>query len=421
MPSKSAAHPYHVITKPIGAICNLDCQYCFYLSKQNLYPDTQDFKMKDEVLEEYVKQYIEQPADDVTFTWQGGEPTLMGLDFYKKVIDYQKKHNPENKTIHNSLQTNGVKLNDEWAQFFHDHNFLIGISIDGPAKFHNKLRYYKGGKNTHQNVMRGIDYLQKHEVEYNIICCLNRYNADHPFELYDFFKEEAGTPYWQFIPIVETNPHGKQGLADYSILPDQYGYFLTNVFNRWVHNDIGNISIQMFDVAFRVYMGLNPGLCIFDETCGSALAIEHNGDLYSCDHYVETDFNLGNIMDSNLNEMVTHEKQVEFGQYKKTSLPTYCQNCDVRFLCNGGCPKNRINKTPDGEDGLNYLCDGFKKIFHHMDPYLSFLSQQYKSGVPIPRIMNYFNTHPTKFIGKEPGRNDLCYCGSGKKFKQCCG
>jgi len=417
----SRPHPFHVITKPIGAVCNLDCQYCFYLSKRNLYPDTRNFKMQDDVLEEYIKQYIQQPAQEITFTWQGGEPTLMGLEFYKKVVKYQEKHNPDGKVIHNSLQTNGTNVDNRWARFFHDHDFLIGVSIDGPARFHNKLRYTKGGRDTHANVLKGISYLQKHDVEYNILCCLNRYNADHPFELYEFFKEESGTPYWQFIPIVEGNPHAADGLADYSILPEQYGDFLVQIFNRWVRNDLGTISIRIFDTTFRVYMGLNPALCVFEESCGSALAIEHNGDLYSCDHYVETDYKLGNLMETDLNEMVTHKKQRKFGLDKKDTLPEYCRECNVRFLCNGGCPKNRINETPSGEKGLNYLCSGYMKFFRHIAPYFKFTAQQFRSGMPVPKIMDYIHANPQQFVNQEPGRNDLCYCGSGKKYKKCCG
>ena len=414
-------HPYHVITKPTGAICNLDCQYCFYLSKQQLYPDIQDFRMRDDVLERYIKQYLNQPSEEITFTWQGGEPTLMGLDFYKKVVHLQKIYNTDNKTIYNSLQTNGIKLNDEWAAFFHDHDFLIGVSIDGPEMYHNKYRYFKGGKKSHEKVMRGIECLRQHNVEYNILCCLNRDNADHPFELYEFFKSRAGTPYWQFIPIVEQSNTSSDGVSDYSIKPKQYAQFLTQLFNRWVRRDIGTISIQIFDISLRSFMGLNPGLCLFEETCGSALAIEHNGDLYSCDHYVDPDYKLGNIMQESMNKMVVKDQQVEFGLNKKDTLPDYCRECEVQSLCNGGCPKNRFIKTPDGSPGLNYLCSAYKTFFKHITPYMQFLSSQLNAGWTVQDIMNYINAYPESFVHKEPGRNNLCYCGSGKKFKKCCG
>jgi len=411
--------PFNIITKPIGAICNLDCEYCFYLKKQRLYPESHNFKMTDEVLENYIQQYLDQPSNQITFTWQGGEPTLMGLDFYEKVIRIQEKFNIGNKKIYNTLQTNGVRLDDDWALFFKEHNFLVGVSIDGPEQYHNKLRFFKSGKDSFDSVMRGINYLKKYEVDYNIICCLNRFNADYPFELYDFFMEESGTNYWQFIPIVERKL-GTNDMTDYSVQPGQFGRFLVNIFNRWIRNDVGQISIQIFDVAFRVFMGLNPGLCIFEETCGNNLAIEHNGDLFSCDHYVETDYLLGNIKRDDMMDMVCSDKQMIFGENKKASLPEYCRKCDVRQLCNGGCPKNRFVQTPEGETGLNYLCAGYKKLFSYIKPYMKFLSMNYQRNVPLDEITAYIKQYPDEFMDHYPHRNELCFCGSGKKFKKCC-
>jgi len=420
--SNVATEPYHVITKPIGAICNLDCEYCYYLEKETLYPETTDFKMTDEVLRKFTRQYLSQPGDEITFTWQGGEPTLMGLDFFRRAVTLQKEYNTEGKTIRNSLQTNGVKLDNNWAEFFQDHDFLVGLSIDGPAHVHNKYRYFKGGQGSFDAVKAGLDTLKENGVEFNVLGCVNDYSARYPYEIYDFYTNEVGTRYWQFIPIVERSPGSNGGdvsLASHSVDAEQYGDFLIQIFNRWVRNDIGTISVQIFDIVFRVYLGMKAGLCLFDKTCGNALAIEHNGDLYSCDHYVETEYHIGNVATSTLNEMVATPFQRQFGQDKESRLPAYCQNCEVQFLCNGGCPKNRFITTPDGEPGLNYLCAGYKKFFHYVDPYMRFIAQQYNAGAPPEQMMEYIRSHPDEFVG-DISRNDPCYCGSGKKYKKCC-
>ncbi len=412
--------PFHLITKPIGAICNLNCTYCFYLSKEHLYPNTEDFRMSDEVLEAYVKGYMQQPADEITFTWQGGEPTLMGIDYYRKALEYQQKHKPEGKTIHNSIQTNGVKIDREWAEFLSKHEFLVGVSLDGPDHLHNTYRRTKGDRDTHQRVMQGIKHLKKAGVDYNILCCVNRVNARHPLEVYEFLHEQSGTPYWQFIPIVENNPHESEGVSPYSVTAEQYGNFLTQMFDRWVRRDLGRVSIQMFDVTLRRYLGMRAGLCLFEETCGDALAIEHNGDVYSCDHYVDPDHHLGNVMEQPLQEMVNAPFQREFGRYKRDGLPDYCKQCEVYELCRGGCPKNRFIKTPGGEEGFNYLCEGFKHYFTYTAPYFRFIADQYRRHTPLPAMMEYIRSNPDQFIDEWPARNDPCYCGSGMKFKKCC-
>lgn len=384
--------PYVTVTKPIGAICNLDCEYCFYKRKQGLYPEKKsaDFRMSDAMLEEYIRQYMSTPDRQVTFVWQGGEPTLMRLDFFRKVIRMQNRFNPERKVINNSLQTNAIKLNDEWARFLKKHRFLVGVSLDGPAYLHNKYRIYKSGKGTFDGVMRGIQFLRKNSVEYNILCCVNRFNADHPLEMYEFLKEQSGTNYWQFIPIVERLNSSNSRVTNYSVLSEQYGKFLTKIFNHWVRHDIGKISVQIFDVVFNHFMGLPPLLCQFDETCGKCPALEHNGDFYSCDHYVDREYFLGNIMNQPMQMMVDSYQQRLFGQDKKTSLPAYCQQCSVQSLCNGGCPKNRFINTPEGTSGLNYLCKGYKQFFTYVRPYMRYLSQQYRLGTPFKTIMQYF-------------------------------
>jgi len=384
--------PYVMVTKPIGAICNLDCEYCFYLSKQELYPGKRgsDFRMSDAVLGEYIRQYMSKPGREVTFVWQGGEPTLLGLDFFRKVVRMQKQFNTEGKIVNNSLQTNAIKLDDQWARFLKKHRFLVGVSLDGPGYLHNKYRVYKSGKGTFEGVMRGIGFLRKHNVEYNILCSVNRLNADHAIDIYEFFKKQSGTNFWQFIPIVEPLNSSNSKVTDYSVLAEQYGKFLVNIFNHWAHYDIGKISVQIFDVVFNHFMGLPPGLCLFDETCGKAPALEYNGDFYSCDHYVDTEHLQGNIMDQSMQELVDSDPQWLFGQYKETALPDYCQQCSVKALCNGGCPKNRFISTVDGTAGLNYLCEGYKLFFTHVTPYMQYLSQQYRLGTPFETIMQYF-------------------------------
>jgi len=412
--------PYHIMTKPVGAICNMDCAYCFYLEKEGLYPETSDFRMRDDVLHRYIEQYIAQPGDQVTFTWQGGEPTLLGVEFFRKAVELQRRFNSQGKEIRNTLQTNGILLDEEWAEFFWEHNFLIGLSIDGPDHVHNKYRPFKGGQESFDAVKRGMEILSEHGVEYNLLGCVNEYSSRFPIAIYDFYLENSGTKYWQFIPIVERDLSTPSGVSSESVAPDMYGDFLITLFNRWVRNDIGRVSIQIIDTAFRVYLGMKAGLCIFEETCGNALAIEHNGDLYSCDHFVEPGHRLGNVMETSLSEMVGSPQQRQFGRVKSGTLPEYCQQCKVRFLCNGGCPKNRFSETPDGEDGLNYLCAGYKKFFQYIDPYMRYLARAYQSGRTTAEMMGYIRGHPEEFVG-DIGRNDLCYCASGRKYKKCCG
>ncbi|MEQ8673218.1 MAG: anaerobic sulfatase maturase [Aggregatilineales bacterium] len=418
---------FHVMTKPRGAICNLDCKYCYFLSKEKLYPNS-DFRMSDNLLEEYTRQYMQaQRVPEVTFAWQGGEPTLMGLDFYQQAVSYQQKHKPTGMRIYNTLQTNAVTLDDEWCAFFKANNFLIGVSVDGPQALHDAYRVDKGGAPTFERVMRGLALLRKHGVEFNILTTVHAANEKHPLEVYHFLRDELKVDFMQFIPIVErANDTGYQegdSVTERSITAAGYGAFLNAIFDEWVRHDVGRVFVQIFDVALAAWSGNNPGLCIFEETCGSAMALEHNGDLYSCDHYVEPAHKLGNIIDIPISELVVSEKQFQFGQFKRDSLPQYCVECPVRFVCNGGCPKNRFINTPDGEAGLNYLCEGYKVFFTHIDAPMRYMTEQLRQQRPPANVMFAMAQQDEQLSAAfaKAGRNDPCPCGSGQKFKKCHG
>lgn len=382
---------FHVMTKPRGAVCNLDCKYCYFLKKEALYPES-DLRMSDDVLESYTRQYIEaQRVPEVTFAWQGGEPTLMGLEFFEKAVAYQKKFQKPGMKFINAIQTNGIMLDDEWAGFFKQHNFLVGLSLDGPEHLHDKYRLDKGGQGSFERVMSGLDLLRKHQVEFNILTTVHAGNMNHPLDVYRFLRDDVGTQFIQFIPIVERkNQTGHQEgyqVTKRSINGLGYGKFLISVFDEWVQRDVGRVFVQIFDVALGVWYGQRAGLCIFEETCGLALAMEHNGDLYSCDHYVEPNFFLGNINQENLIDLVATEKHNLFGSAKRDTLPRYCRECEVRFNCNGGCPKNRIRRTPDGEEGLNYLCQGYKAFFNHIDGPMKAMVRLLRMGRPPADVM----------------------------------
>ena len=418
---------FHLMTKPRGAICNLDCKYCYFLSKERLYPNS-DFRMSETLLEEYTRQYIEaQHIPEVTFAWQGGEPTLMGLDFYKQAVGYQQKHKKAGMRIYNALQTNAVTLDDAWCQFFAENDFLIGVSLDGPQSLHDVYRVDKGGAPTFDKVMRGMDFLKKHGVEFNILTTVHAANANYPLEIYRFLRDEVKTQFIQFIPIVERdNDTGYQegsAVTHRSVNAEQYGRFLNAIFDEWVRHDVGRIYVQIFDVALAAWTGNNPGLCIFEETCGKALALEHNGDVYSCDHFVEPKHKVGNIIDIPLSEIVVSEKQQAFGLAKRDTLPQYCLDCVVRFVCNGGCPKNRFIKTPNGEAGLNYLCAGYKAFFTYISEPMRFMANELAYRRSPANVMFYMHEQDEKLkkAFAKTGRNDPCPCGSGKKFKKCHG
>jgi uncharacterized protein len=421
----------HVLAKPSGATCNLACSYCFFLDKELLYPNSK-FRMTDEVLENYIRQLIESHrTSEVTVAWQGGEPTLMGVDFYRKAIQYQEKYRKPGMTFENTMQTNGTLLDDEWCEFLKENNYLIGISIDGPQHLHDAHRVDKGSQGTFHNVMRGLRLLQKHEVEYNVLVTVNGLNADYPREIYRFLRDEVGTKWIQFIPIVErVNPDGynvyQKGntVTERSVRPEQFGRFLIQVFDEWIRDDVGEMFVQTFEAAARNWMGLgSSGMCVFEETCGLGLAIEHNGDLYSCDHFVEPDYMLGNIKDEHMLQMVVSEEQTRFGQDKLDSLPQYCLDCDVRFACHGECPKNRFIETPTGEPGLNYLCAGYKGFFHRIDEPFKILTMLMRSGRPASDVMPIVAEREAHFEGSfaKVKTDDRCPCGSQMRFKDCHG
>jgi uncharacterized protein len=392
---------FHVMAKPTGPICNLDCKYCFYLEKENLYPGDHGWTMSEEVLESYIRQYIQaQAAPTITFAWQGGEPTLLGIDFFRKVVELERKY-ADGRRIDNAFQTNGVLINDAWAELFAENSFLVGLSIDGPRDLHNCYRVNKGGMPTFDSVMDGIGYLKKHAVEFNTLTVVNRKNSYHPLEVYRFLRE-AGSGYMQFIPIVERiagapspeglhliSPSWKSAaeVSDWSVEPLQFGKFLCAIFDDWMRRDVGRYFVQIFDVALESWYGMPQGLCVFRETCGSALAIEHNGDLYSCDHFVYPENKLGNIMEAPLESLVGSSQQRRFGLAKRNSLPRYCRECEVRFACNGECPKHRFLQTPDGELGLNYLCSGYKLFFNHINPHMEFMADELKNGRAPANVM----------------------------------
>lgn len=392
---------FHIMTKPIGPICNLDCKYCFYLEKENLYPNTRHWEMSSEVLERYIQQYIAaQPVDEVHFAWQGGEPTLLGVDFFRTVVALQQKY-ASGKSILNALQTNGTLIDDGWGEFLAEHKFLVGISIDGPRALHDHYRVDKGNAPTFERVMRGLKKLKEHKVEFNTLTVVNRQNSQYPLEVYRFLKE-IGSGFMQFIPVVERKAAepGPDGLVliqpsfdrcaevtEWTVEPLTYGRFLAQIFDEWVKEDVGRYFVQQFDVALKSWLGLDASLCVFRKTCGSALAVEHTGDLYSCDHFVYPEHKLGNLMEADLKQMVGSQQQKKFGLDKQDSLPRMCRQCDVRFACNGECPKHRFLKTPDGEPGLNYLCAGYKHFFQHIDPYMQFMAAELRAGRPPANIM----------------------------------
>lgn len=405
---------FNVMAFPAGPICNLDCDYCYYLNKTELYPETKNFQMKEETLEKYIKQYINsQPGPVVNFDWQGGEPTLRGLEFFKKAVELQQKYAPKEWRIQNSIQTNAILIDDQWAKFLKENNFLVGVSLDGPQELHNRYRKDKESKGTHQKVLAGIEKLKEYEIEYNFLAVVNDINAKKPEEVYQFFKE-IEADFIQFIPIVEQDQEGN--IISRSVGSKEYGKFLIGVFNEWI-NDLGDIYVQIFEEALSAWAGFGANLCVFSKECGKGPVMEHSGDLYACDHFVEPEHKLGNINKKNILEMMNTKQQQEFGRAKKEKLNKKCLECDYLFFCNGGCPKNRILDT--GNDyRLNYLCEGYKLFFDYIDPFMNKLAQmvkQRKSPVLMRKEMQ--KLYQEKW---DVGRNDRCPCGSGKKFKKCC-
>ena len=440
-PTVKASHAppqFHMLAKPTGAACNLDCKYCFFLSKDMLYPN-EKMRMSDEILEAYIKQLIEShKTPTVTIAWQGGEPTLMGLDFYKRSVVYARKYRRPGQQIQYTFQTNGILIDDEWAAFFRENNFLVGLSVDGPQEMHDAYRVTKAGNGSFAQVMRGFEHLRNHKVDFNILCTVNAANGDHGRDVYRFLRDYLGAEWIQFIPIIERataeslplanlgwseRPGGRRHLytqtgnlvTERSVKPEQYGKFLIDVFEEWVRKDVGQVYVQLFDVTLEAYFG-SYKLCIHAPTCGYGPAIEHNGDVYSCDHYVEPKYKLGNIQSTHMLDMVASTKQFQFGIDKQAKLTKQCVECSVRFLCNGGCPKDRFVNSVDGEAGHNYLCAGLKAFFEHVNLPMRTMAQLIQNNRYPAEIMQAYAER--EFRG---GRNDRCHCGSGNKFKHCHG
>ncbi len=420
--SSGARAPFHVMTKPIGSLCNLSCSYCFYLEKAHLYPNARNFRMPPDVLETYVRDYIAaQPGSSVSFAWQGGEPTLLGVDFFREVVALQQRH-AAGKTIENAFQTNGILLDDVWGEFLASNRFLVGLSIDGPREFHDAYRVDKGQQPTFDRVMAGLQVLKKHRVEFNTLTTVHRKNSQRPLHVYRFLRE-IGSGFIQFIPIVERaapldglNPglwlapppeHSDAIELDaqvtpWSVRPGDYGNFLSQIFDEWVRHDVGTIFVQQFDAALANWVGEPAGVCVFSEKCGRAMAMEHNGDVYSCDHYVYPEYRLGNLRETPLAMLVDSTAQQRFGDAKSDTLPRYCRECAVRFACHGECPKHRFLRTPDGDPGLNYLCATYKRFFTHIDSPMRTMAALLGSGQSPAAIMQLPRSHWLR----SPIRND---------------
>ncbi len=428
---------FQVMLKPVGPACNLDCTYCYYLEKKNLYPYAKGYRLNDDLLETFIREYISsQDVPVVSFVWQGGEPTMLGLDYFRKAVELQQKY-AEGKRIENALQTNGTLLDDEFCQFLNEKNFLVGLSIDGPRDVHDHYRHTAAGGPSWEKVMDGVRLLKKHNVEFNTLSVVNDRTSEKPLDVYRFLKS-IGSRFMQFIPIVErytTDPgeedvhlvhHRYRGDAEvtgWSVNPVKYGKFLISIFDEWVRKDVGTYYVQLFDVSLANWVGeSNPGLCVFSETCGDATVMEHNGDLYSCDHFVYHDYYLGNIKEKPLLDMMQQERQARFGLEKRTTLPRKCLDCEFLFACHGECPKHRFCTTEDGESGLNYLCESYEMFFNHVKPYMDYMTKQLQAKKPPANVMQWIRQKEQPVAATRPsaGRNDPCPCGSGKKYKQCC-
>ena len=393
------AKPLYVMLKPAGAHCNLACKYCYYLEKNKLYPTAQRHLMSNEMLEQFTREYIEaQTMNQVLFTWHGGEPLLRSIDFYRKALSLQQKY-AGGRRIDNVIQTNGTLLTDEWCEFFAQNHWLVGISIDGPQPDHDHYRLTAAGKPSWKKVMQGIKLLKKHGVEWNAMAVVNAYNVNHPLEFYRFFKEN-GCQFLQFTPIVERLTRHEDGrtlasladkneipLSEASVAPEQWGYFLCAIFDEWVRKDVGKIFVEIFDCTLANWMGISPGICAYSKECGHAGVMEHNGDVYSCDHFVFPEYKLGNIRDHSLIDMLYGEQQQEFSRLKHSSLPRQCKECDMEFACHGECPKNRFMKDKYGDSGLNYLCPGYYHYYQHVAPYMDYMKQELMAQRPPSNIM----------------------------------
>lgn len=428
----------HVMAKPSGSVCNIDCEYCFYLEKDQLYPERQaNWRMSDETLELFIKQYIEaQPGNNVEFAWQGGEPTLLGINFFKKAVQLCEKYRV-NKTIHHAFQTNGILIDDEWCKFFKDNQFLVGISIDGPSELHDHYRVTRSRKGTHSKVESAINLLRKYNVEFNTLTVINDQNVKHPLKVYEYLKS-LGSTHLQFIPLVErdslqneertqllaspSEPFGR--VTSWSVSPKEYGKFLTTIFDYWVKHDVGSTFVQMFDSTLASWIGEPAGVCIFSKECGHAFALESNGDLYQCDHYVYPEYKLGNIHKQNIIELNISDEAIQFGLDKFETLNEKCRNCRYLRNCNGGCPKHRFERGPSGKADHNYLCEAYFEFFHYSEEAMLTMAkfiQQRRAPSSIMDVYRLKAIHAKyEASSNNIGRNAPCPCGSGKKFKKCC-
>jgi len=428
-----------VMAKPTGSRCNLGCAYCFYLEKERLYRPSGPYRMLDAVLEKFVREYIEiQDAPEVDFAWQGGEPTLAGLEFFRKVIQLQNQYS-NGKSIHNSLQTNGILLDDAWGAFLAENRFLVGISIDGPRRLHDVYRVDRQGRPTFNRVMQGLEALKRHKVEFNTLTVVHRKNSLRPLEVYRFLKQ-IGSQFIQFIPLVERLPDararqlgldhaapptpGQAGdsppVTDWSVRPEDYGRFLARIFQHWVRNDVGRTFVYLFEFALAAWAGKPVSLCVFQPHCGNATALEHNGDLYACDHYVYPEYRLGNLLEEPLKALIQSPRQRKFGADKFDTLPQYCRDCEFLFACYGECPKHRFVATPEGEPGLNYLCEGYKHYFKTIARHMQAMTELIQSGRPAAAIMEILAKNKKQKGGNSPRPKDPCPCGSGRQYRKCC-
>jgi uncharacterized protein len=405
-----ASRDFQIFAKPAGATCNLGCTYCYYLDKAGLYPDWPASRMTDAVLEGYIVQHMAASSGpEVTFSWHGGEPTLLGVDFYRKAVELQRKHKPAGWVVRNGMQTNGVLVDEEWARFLAAERFHVGLSLDGPAELHDACRVNRGGQPTHHLAMRGYDFLRGRGVSLDVLCVVHSLNVRHPLAVYRFFRR-IGASYLGFLPVVEAAPGTERGVSEHTPSAEDFGTFLCRIFDEWLAHDVERIGVQYFEEAARPSAGLDHSLCVFRETCGQVPTIEHDGDFFACDHYVDLEHRVGNIRQTPLAEMLDSAAQRAFGDAKRDALPACCRGCDVLAMCHGHCPKYRFVEAPGGEPGLNYLCAGLKRFFiHSRGPLARLVARQREPAVTSTRVASGV------------GRNDPCPCGSGRKFKKCCG
>jgi uncharacterized protein len=409
-----ASRDFQVFVKPAGAACNLACDYCYYTSKAGLYQKDVPAKMPEQLLETYIVQHIEACAgDEIQFSWHGGEPTLLGPDYFRRITALQKKHRPFGKTITNGIQTNGTLLDDEWGRFLAGEGFAVGISLDGPEDLHDRFRVSRGRGASYKEARRGYEILRKYRVPHDVLCVVHAANAPAADRVYGFFKDMEAQ-FLTFLPLVERHMGTRTQVGSRSVEPDAFGMFLCTIFDEWKSGDIGKIRIQLFEETFATVRNQEHRLCIFRKTCGDIPVIEHNGDVYSCDHFVDPEHYLGNIETTSLAALLESPMQRSFGRNKYASLPGYCRKCGFLTLCHGGCPKDRLLTTPDGEPGLNYLCAGYRRFFNHCRPFMDLMrgitnndDDKQAGGAPVG-------------TGKKVGRNDPCPCGSGRKYKKCC-